>query len=309
MYSSTTTHLLQIRQIVFFFSLALHLHCLAQNSQHDDTLLPYYRVFGKGQPVLIINGGPGMNSNGFTEVAQKIADLGYQTITFDQRGTGNSKLDTLNEKTITMDAMADDIERLRQHLNMEQWTVLGHSFGGLMACHYYAKYPEHVDKLIFSSSGGVNLNFMNYLQSRIQNNLTPDQRDSLKFYQNKLANGDTSRITRVKRAEFLANAYVVNKSYTKRIAGRLMELNPEVNSLVIQNLRNMHFDYFGKFLQSKTPVLVIQGTNDIISTETAEQIRASFGNADIRLISNCAHYGWLDRPDEYFGAIRAFLEQ
>lgn len=309
MLSKTKTPLSQIKRVFLFFTLVIHLHCSGQNSQSNAPILPYYRVFGEGKPVLIINGGPGMNSNGFADMAQKIARLGYQTIIFDQRGTGQSKLDSLSEQTITMDAMAEDMERLREHLHIARWTVLGHSFGGLLACHYYAKHPENVEKLIFSSSGGVNLNFMNYLQSRIQNNLTPQQRDSLNFYLNKINDGDTSRNTRVKRAEFLANAYVVNKTYTKQIASRLLELNPNVNSLVIQNLRNIHYDYFGKFLQSKTPVLVIQGTNDIISTETAEQIRASFGNANLHLLSNCAHYGWLDSPDEYFGAIRAFLEQ
>ncbi|MCB0663128.1 MAG: hypothetical protein KDC24_10335, partial [Saprospiraceae bacterium] len=54
-----------------------------------------YKTFGEGKPILIINGGPGMNSNGFQFMAEKIAALGYQTILFDQRGTGGSILPTV----------------------------------------------------------------------------------------------------------------------------------------------------------------------------------------------------------------------
>lgn len=48
----------------------------------------YYRVYGKGKPMLIINGGPGMNSDGFVNLAKQLSK-DCQTIVYDQRGTGN----------------------------------------------------------------------------------------------------------------------------------------------------------------------------------------------------------------------------
>lgn len=277
--------------------------------QGQSVFTTHYQMFGKGEPILIINGGPGMNSNGFADMAKTISQLGYTTIIYDQRGTGKSVLEKVDSTTITMDLMAKDIEDLRKQLKIDKWTVLGHSFGGLLACHYYSKYPESVNKLIFSSSGGVNLNFRNYLAEQIQHNLTPPQRDSLSFYQDKITGGDTSFQTRSKRAEFVANAYVFHKDYAKRIAGRLLEMNWNVNSLVIQDLVNIHYDYKNKFINSKIPVLVIQGKNDIIKVETAQEIKDSFGNAKIKLLKNCGHYGWLDDPTEYFGSIKTFLQR
>ena len=99
----------------------------------------YYRSFGKGVPMLIINGGPGMNSEGFTQLAIQLSK-NNRTILFDQRGTGRSKFTVTDSSTITMQLMAEDIENLRKKLNIDKWIILGHSFGGMMAS-YYAIIP------------------------------------------------------------------------------------------------------------------------------------------------------------------------
>lgn len=109
----------------------------------------HYETFGQGEPILIINGGPGFNSEGFAFIAQEIADLGYKTIIYDQRGTGGSKLNVVNSETITIYLMVQDIEDLRKKLKIEKWVVFGHSFGGILATHYAAKYPKRIKKLIF----------------------------------------------------------------------------------------------------------------------------------------------------------------
>lgn len=275
----------------------------------SNKFVPYHRIFGTGDPILIINGGPGMNSNGFAGVAQKIANMGYQTIIFDQRGTGNSKLASINSQTITMDLMVDDIEQLRRELKIDKWTILGHSFGGLLACAYYAKYSSSVQKLVFSSSGGVNLNFLNYVNDNIQSNLTQTQRDSLNYYQNKISNGDTSIKTLRKRADFLANAYLFDKEFKDIIADRLLEVNFTINNLVFRDLMNSKFDYTNHFRDQDIPVLILQGTNDIINMQSALEIRNSFGNAKIVELIDCAHYGWLDNPIEFFEILLDFLKE
>ncbi len=279
--------------------------CYAQRTtKENQEVETSFRVFGKGQPILIINGGPGMNSDGFDDIAKRISDLHCQTIIYDQRGTGKSKLERIDSTTITMDLMVEDIENLRKKLKIKSWILLGHSFGGLLATHYASKYPEFVDKIIFSSSGGVNLNFLNYVSQRVNANLSKSEQDSIAYYQNATI-PENERIK--KRAKFLANAYVFDKSKAHIIAERLTQVNFKVNSLVFQNLQKMQFDYTNKFLNCKIPVLVIQGKNDIISIETAQEIANSFGNAKLVLIDNCGHYGWLDAEEIYLKSIKLFL--
>lgn len=290
--------------IVFLYSFCFSQTEATINSGNSKL---HYKTFGIGIPILIINGGPGMNCEGFAYVAQELAKMNYQTIIYDQRGTGKSTLETINSETITMNAMVQDIENLRKHLKIDKWVILGHSFGGIMATYYATKHPETIDKLIFSSSGGVTLNFTSYVQDRLNNNLKKSERDSLNYYQSKLNQGDSSVKTLKLRANYLANAYVFDKSKAPIIAERLTQTNFKINSLVFENLRKIKFDCSKSFSNFKQKVLVLQGKNDIISTETAKEIADSFPNSKLILMDNCGHYGWLDAKELYFKSIKDFL--
>lgn len=282
-------------------------------SQTEETIMSgnsklHYKTFGSGKPILIINGGPGMNCEGFGGIAQELAKMEYQTIIYDQRGTGKSTVENVNSESITMDLMVQDIENLRKHLKIKQWSIFGHSFGGIMAAYYATKHPETIEKLVFSSSGGVNMKFTSYVQERLNNNLTKSQKDSLSFFQKKLDDGDTSVETLKQRAKYLANAYVFDKSKAPIIAERLTQIKFEINRLVFQDLRKINFDCANLFKNFKKPVLVLQGKNDIITTETAQEIAKAFSNSKLILLDNCGHYGWLDAKENYLKSINQFLK-
>lgn len=268
----------------------------------------YYQTFGSGTPVLIINGGPGLDSAGFEAVAKTIAAQGYQTILFDQRGTGHSRLASINAETIQLALMVQDIEQLRQQLHIEKWVVLGHSFGGMLGAAYAAKYPQYISKLIFSSSGGLDLQFRDQIAERLLNNLSLQEQIRLQMYQLRQRSGDDSDSTRDTLAQLRARAYVVDKSKAPLIAARLKVVNLTINQLVFADLEKNHFDLKAQFKQFSAPVLVLQGENDIISTETAQTIAGSFAKAELVLLPQCAHYGWLDQPNLYYSAVFRFLK-
>ncbi|MES2748308.1 MAG: alpha/beta fold hydrolase [Bacteroidota bacterium] len=267
----------------------------------------HYKTFGKGKPILIINGGPGMNCEGFAFIAQELAKMNFKTIIYDQRGTGKSTLEKVNSETLTMDLMVEDIENLRHHLKIDKWTVFGQSFGGMMATYYASKHPETIEKLIFSASGGVNLNFTTYSHQRMYANLTKTQKDSLDYYQDKVDNGDSSMETMKLRAKYLANAYVYDKSNAPIIAQRFTQVKFEINRLVFDNLRKINYDCSKSFSNFKPKVIVLQGKNDIISIDTAQEVANAFPNSKLVLMENCGHYGWLDAKDIYFKSINDFL--
>ena len=108
---------------------------------HKQAIIPtnfgsiHYKTFGKGEPILIINGGPGIDCEGFSSLASLLKD-DYMAIIYDQRGTGKSDLKIVDSSMLSMDLLIDDIEILRNHLKIKNWVVLGHSFGGFVAQHY-----------------------------------------------------------------------------------------------------------------------------------------------------------------------------
>ena len=279
----------------------------------EGTVIPieggvmHYREFGQGKPLLVINGGPGMSSEGFTDLAQKLSFY-QKVILYDQRGTGKSKLDKTDASTITMDLMVQDIEALRKHLKIEKWSILGHSFGGMLAAHYASAHPQRIDRLVMSSSGGIDLGLQRYVQDTMDSKLTQTGRDSLALFNNRISSGDSSPATRNGRARALAPVYVYKKSNIPIIAKRLTEGDMEVNSLVWQDLRRINFDHSKSFANFGHPVLVIQGKNDILKMSTATAIAAAFPKSELVMLDKCGHYGWLDRPDAYFPALENFLK-
>jgi proline iminopeptidase len=273
-----------------------------------DGVRIYYRIFGKGEPLLIINGGPGGNSEGFAQIGGMMGEK-YQAIIFDQRGVGKSTLPALNTQTITMDLMREDMEALRKHLGIKAWTIMGQSFGGILSSYYTAKYPQYVKGLIYSASGGLDLEFTKYIQARIQQNLTPTERDSLNFYSQKLNQGDTTLHTRQKRAYFLASAYIIDKKFLPTIAARLMQIDMNVNGIVFQDLTKINYDT-KKALQSfQKPVLILQGRQDIIAPEIAQTAHKVFPNSRLVMLANCAHYGWLDAKEKYMREVHKFMQK
>lgn len=265
----------------------------------------HYRSFGDGSPILILNGGPGMSSEGFVSLAEELSK-NHQTIIYDQRGTGLSHLKSINRATITMDLMVEDIETLRKHLKIETWIVMGHSFGGMLAYYYAAKYPNRVRAMIQSSSGGMDLGLLSSLN--ITDRLSRDGRDSLNFYNQKIAAGDTTYQTRLKRGEFLAPAYLYNKKYAPIIAERLTQGNNQINNLVWTNLRTTHFDVKGAMKTFSKPVLILHGADDVVSRNVAMTANELLPNSKLVILEKSSHYGWLEQKEKYFNEIEYFLK-
>jgi proline iminopeptidase len=98
-----------------------------------------------GQPVLLVHGGPGGGSN---PNMRRLHDPSrYRIILFDQRGCGRSTPHASLTANTTWDLVAD-MERLRRHLGVERWQLLGGSWGSTLSLAYAETHPERVISLI-----------------------------------------------------------------------------------------------------------------------------------------------------------------
>lgn len=267
----------------------------------------YYRTFGEGQPLLIINGGPGLKSDGYVELAQRLAGSGFNTIIYDQRGTGRSDIGSPDSSNITMALMAEDIECLRKQLRIESWSILGQSFGGMMAAFYTAEHPERVRSLIFSASGGLDLDLLRDSGAYAFHRLSQVNRDSLFYWDQRLLAGDTSYAVTLGRARMWAPAYTQDQKNLPAVIERLAQVNYPVQELVWLDLQRMRFDCKEKLATFQKPVLIIQGEDDIFPKRIAATAQRVFTNSRLVFLTRCGHLGWLDRPDAYFPAIEDFL--
>ncbi|MEU2284195.1 alpha/beta hydrolase [Streptomyces sp. NPDC013178] len=110
----------------------------------DGTELAYH-VRGEGDPLLVLPGGPGQDS-------EYLADLGGLTahrrlLLLDLRGTGDSAVPA-DPATYRCDRQVEDVEALRVRLGLERMDLLAHSAGGNLAMLYAARYPQRVARLV-----------------------------------------------------------------------------------------------------------------------------------------------------------------
>ena len=110
----------------------------------------WYSIAGKGEPLLIIPGGPGSPHNYFQPYMDRLADF-VQLIYFDPFGRGlSSKAKNPSEYSFQNDV--DEIEALLNALNLGPVNIYGHSYGGIVSQAYALKYPESVKRLILANT-------------------------------------------------------------------------------------------------------------------------------------------------------------
>ena len=111
-------------------------------------------IYGQSldNPVLLyLHGGPGSATSLYDYAfTRKWADV-YTVVTWDQRGCGKS-YDKAHPQTITADVMMADgkamTEYIREHLQVDKITLLGHSWGSYFGANLALTYPEYYDAFI-----------------------------------------------------------------------------------------------------------------------------------------------------------------
>ena len=98
-----------------------------------------------GKPVVFLHGGPG---GGTVPMYRQFFDPArWRIVLFDQRGCGQSTPHAELAENTTWDLVAD-IERLRSHLQISNWTVFGGSWGSTLALAYAQTHPTYCTGLI-----------------------------------------------------------------------------------------------------------------------------------------------------------------
>ena len=113
----------------------------------DDGHEIYFEQCGNptGRPVIVLHGGPGGAVN--PGMRRYFDPAVYRIVLFDQRGCGRSRPNASLENNTTW-ALIDDIERLRERLGIESWTVFGGSWGSTLSLAYAITHPDRCVALL-----------------------------------------------------------------------------------------------------------------------------------------------------------------
>lgn len=105
-----------------------------------------------GEPALFLHGGPG---SGCGSGARRFFDpKRFRIVLFDQRGCGRSEPlacgPQVDLSTNNTSQLVADIETLRSFLKVEQWTILGISWGTTLALAYAQAFPARVHAMVLA---------------------------------------------------------------------------------------------------------------------------------------------------------------
>ncbi len=177
----------------------------------DDTHELYVEECGNpdGIPIVFLHGGPGAGCESYHR--RYFDPDRYRIILFDQRGCGRS-IPHAELKDNTTWFLVDDLEKIRQHLGIEQWALFGGSWGSTLALAYAQTHTSKVAGLIlrgiyFSTKReidwlyqyGTSLFFPDYWQDFLAPIPHAERHDLLQAYYKRLTGND--EIGRIRAAK------------------------------------------------------------------------------------------------------------
>jgi pimeloyl-ACP methyl ester carboxylesterase len=109
----------------------------------------YYRVVGKGPPILLIHGG--LSDQHVWDAQLPILARDHMVIVADSRGQGRS---TRTTEPLTYELMADDYVALLDYLHVNKVDLVGWSDGGIIGIDIAIRYPERL-KSLFAQAANV----------------------------------------------------------------------------------------------------------------------------------------------------------
>jgi proline iminopeptidase len=102
--------------------------------------------------LLLLHGGPGGTHEFFESFESFLPEAGIEFIYYDQLGSYYSDKPT-DSSLWTTERFVEEVEqvRLALGLNKDNFYLLGHSWGGILAMEYALKYQQHIKGLIISN--------------------------------------------------------------------------------------------------------------------------------------------------------------
>jgi proline iminopeptidase len=266
--------------------------------------------------LLLLNGGPGATHEYFECMESFLPAEGIELIYYDQLGCGNSD----NPKDTSMwdlSRYVEEVEQVRQALNLDKdnFYLLGHSWGGILATEYALKYQQHLKGLIISNMMVSCPAYGKYANDVLARQFDPKVLARIRAIE---AKGD------FENPEYMQ--LLIPNFYAKHILRMPPEKWPEpVNrsfakinqSLYVTMQGPSEFGISGKLLKwDRTadikklyvPALSIGGQYDTMDPKHMQWMATQFQNGSYLYCANGSHMSMYDDQETYMNGLIKFIK-
>jgi len=276
----------------------------------------YAREVGHGQAIIVLHGGPDFDQAYLLPELDRLAD-GYRLIYYDQRGRGRSA-EHVQPDDVTMASDVDDLDRVRQHYKLESATLLGHSWGAVLALEYALRHPTHVSHLVLMNPAPASTSDLVVFRKAYVEQLGADmqrQREIVAGAAYKA--GDPDAVSARYRIHF-KHALKRPEDYEKLMArmkaafasqGKdgILEARAVEDRLMRDTWDVEDYDLLPKLRTLAIPTLVFTGDSDLIPGEIGAHIAHAIPNARLVMLKDCGHFAYLECPGDVRRAFDDFL--
>lgn len=250
----------------------------------------FYNEYGDGHPFIILHGLLGASGNWHTLSRTVFSDR-FRVLTVDQRNHGRS----FHADRHDYPAMAEDLWRFLDELQIESTHLMGHSMGGKTAMYAALAFPERIDRLIVVDMAPKEYPPHHASIIEALQHLDPSTYDSRNAIDDALAESIASYPIR----QFLLK----NLDYDGEQYTWTMNLDAIAT----------HYDKINQGVETDRtydkPTLFIRGeTSDYITDDDVPAIRANFPQAEIVTINGAGHWVHADAPEAFAEVVMDFLE-
>jgi len=267
----------------------------------------YYTIVGSGGPyIVILSGGPGEEVRSMQAFADELSK-NYQCIMLEQRGTGRSKLNKYDSSTLNLTAYIEDIEALRKNLRIDKLTLIGNSWGMMLALAYGGTYADCVRAIATIGSGPITREYLAVFVDNQKSRLGPCETEVIQYWSeasHRAANFERAEFERVRAT---APAYFFDRKAALQFEMELTpdEFNPRVTPAYIEAAGA--FDLRPQLKQITAPVLLLQGRQDLAGEANICEAHLLIKNSVLKFIDKCGHMPWLEQPEQTWKILNEFL--
>ncbi len=279
----------------------------------------YYEEFGKGKPLMIVHGGPGATHDYFLPYLLPLAKHN-RLIFIDERGSGKSGI-VDDVKQYTVENMVEDVEAVRQALGLGKISLLGHSYGGVLAQAYALKYQNNLTHLILCSTF-PSTKQMNDVFVKIKENMAPELRERINKMEKEGLFGhglpyEQNRYTDEYKIAAWGEGYFPyiyqrnpDPSYDPTTDGFAWTLYREMwgsngEYIIDGNLKSV--EYVDKLNTIKVPTLINCGDHDECAPWLSKEMHEKIEGSKLVIFPQSGHMTFVDQPDLFIKTIEDFL--
>ena len=260
---------------------------------------------GTGYPLMLLHGGPGLDHHEFRPWMDPLAEQGFRLIYVDERGQGASP--RVDPSTLSIQVFAQDIDRLARAMNLDEYAVLGHSFGAFIALSH-ALERGSASQYVISSGAASSEALMADVDREIENFEPASMREQIRRSWD-----EEPHLTTVEQAREVAAAQMpfhfweMGDAYSRYMQSDETLYAPEVLAYFAANGYG-GFEWVDHLRWIRKPMLVMTGRYDRACTVAqAEVIHREVEGSKLVVIEKAAHMTFVEQPKAYFEAIRTWF--